>query len=635
MRETAKFTPADFKLAQEVASPFWNSLNYKHPSAKFKHMRCIGKIKSFKPFPTEGPNYTVNYSDTFENWDPEHKSNIFKAADHHAVRPTKESMDISINKMDVPCVCPDPELDDTMKKAILYTIKYLTYAKQKIDPKKELKFNGAASPGLPYKGSKADALESDLFRELFPDLDHVPVDEMNAKHEELSMEDHLRKKCRTVFCAPLDFVAKEKVLFEEQNTKIKEGHDFSWIKYGMVKQYGGFDKLWKKIQRFSLRFESDCSGWDRIVFLLYVYYVRKALTENWKDFENLWNYVEFFNTHPVVLLPDGTIYIRETGNDSGKNNTTVDNSIAHLIIAFYFFIERLKELGKEVSLENILRHAELAIYSDDKTGSCDHEFWEFDVESFKEFERKIYAKFGLTIKPSQQLVTLGEAGSLMDPRHSFLGSYAYYREDYGMYVPFPRVGKVCSSLINKLPKLRPDLIFKRFLVLTTLLYPDNTLFQDAISITKKYMDENPEHNAEFQCILEDQNLTLDSEVEFTRLYLGFECLGSPRLFFCGGSNSITNESWKFENSNVDDNSENNENKTQKIREREGDQANRKADHQQKTTPGTYEGLRQEEPSKSGDLDCPMRRKLRQSIMRSMGLFPRSLPSGRPFSPSQQ
>jgi hypothetical protein len=484
------------------------------------------------------------------------ESKLYKTADYHAVRPTQESVNISIKKMDVPCVCPNPETDDTMRLTILYVCLYLKYATQTINPNRPFEINGSAAPGQPYPGTKADAIETPLFKELAPSVSHIPVDEVNVKHEELSIEDHMRKKCRTVFCTPVDFIVKEKILFDEQNKKIKEGNPHSFIKYGMVKQYGGFNAVFKKIQRFSLRFDSDCSGWDRRFFLLYVYLIRQKLTTNWMEFFSLWMYVSFFNIHSVILLPDGSIYIRSTGNDSGKNNTTVDNSIGHLIICFYFFIERLKFLKKEISLYAIIAYIELAIYSDDKTGSCDHEYWDFTIESFKEWEREIYSRFGLEIKPTQQLVTLGAAGSLIDPRHSFLGSYAYYREDYGMYVPFPRVGKICSSLINELPKLKNDLLFRRFLVLTTLLYPDKVLFEEAISLTKKFMDENPEDNAIFQCILEEENLNLETECEFTKLYLGFEANADSLLFFLESDSSITHELWKFEDFNGSTNHEN-------------------------------------------------------------------------------
>lgn len=524
-----------------------NKFVFNSKKHRFQYLKFIGQINNYKPFPKEGPNYVVQYSELFKKWDPKQQSKLFQEADHHRVRATQETIDISINKMDVPRKAPDPNEDPIYKLSIKLVITYLSYAKSKASLTREFELNGAASPGLPYPGTKSDALQTDLFYQLFKSIDHVPVDEVNAKQEELSMEDHNRKKTRTVFCAPLDFVVKEKVLFDEMNEKIKKNNEHSFIKYGMVKQYGGFDRLCKRLRRFQLMFDSDCSGWDRIIPLDDVYLVREALLTNKMEFDSLFQYVKFFNVHPVILLPDGTIWQRDTGNDSGKNNTTTDNSIMHLIIMFYFFLTRASEIGKPMNLQTIIDYCELAIYSDDKTGSCDHDFWQFDIESFMEHERMVYARFGLTIKPSQQVVTLRPAGSEIDPRHSFLGSYMYFDTEELMYVPFPRLGKLCSSLINEVPKLNTELLFRRYLVLTTLLYPKKELFQEAISLTSLFMELHPEENTKFMCILEEQNLTLENEMDFKRLYLGYEARDCPWFSFLPvEDNSITNETWKFD-----------------------------------------------------------------------------------------
>jgi len=535
-----------------VNEPFWNKLKKDSPNARFHYLQCIGVTRPRKPYPTDGLNYRVEYNDYFKEWDPNRTSKLFENATYHMVRATKESMDISINKMDTKAICPDPKTDEVFRITLSLVIKYLEYMRSTVDPKRQIEFNGAAAPGLGYSGTKADALKSERFKRNFPSLDKVPVDVLNDKNEELAKEDLDRKKVRTVFGSPVDFVAKEKIAYGGQNEKIKNNHRHSWIKYGCVKQYGGFDIIFKLIERFLLRAESDCSGWDRIIFLLFVYFVRHSLLDNYVDYRNLCDFVSFFNIHGVVILPDGTIWIRDTGCSSGKNNTTTDNSIGHLIIKFYMLLSRAKELGKPLKLSTILENAECAIYSDDKIISLDPEFWQWDVESYKAFEAKIYLKFGLTIKPSQQFVTMGVPGKPVDPGHSFLGSFAHFNDTYSMYIPYPRVGKVTSSLINKLPNLDDELIFRRFLVLATLIYPNRELFKEAISLIKFYMSKNPQNNATYQMILEEHSLDLDVETEFLRLYIGFEAnpRHPPFNFFVEDGDSITHELWKFENSDV-------------------------------------------------------------------------------------
>jgi len=548
-RNTARFEPADFDIGKPVSLPFFPSEMYKNEKSRFKYLMCIGKAPIVKKFPNDSVNFTISYNEYFLNWDPNKTSLFSKKADHHAVRATQETMNISINKMDAPKVFPDPTDDPDMRRTLALVLKYLHYMEDSVDPLRELEFNGAASPGIGYAGTKADALESEQFKRLFPSISHVPVDTLNSKSEDLAMEDHDRKKVRTVFCSPIDFVAKEKIIFGGQNEKLKLYHRNSWIKYGCVKQYGGFDAVFKEVEKFTLNADSDCSGWDRKIFLFWVYYIRIKLLTNAEQYKELINYVSFFNIHGTVLLPDGHIYLRETGCNSGKNNTTTDNCIAHLIIMFYFFVVRCRELGKTATLTTILNNAFFPIYSDDKTGGCDPAFWDFTIETFKEFERKIYAKFGLEVKESQQFVSLRDRDSPVNPKHSFLGSYAYFNTEYSMYIPYPREGKICSSFVNRLPDLSIDLLFRRFLVLTALLWPCPELFSEAVSLTKFFMSKHPEENTLFQMILEEHTLDLDVESEFLRLYIGFEAgpFNTFFNFFKGKQKSITNEIWKFEN----------------------------------------------------------------------------------------
>lgn len=448
--------------------------------------------------------------------------------------------------MDVPKVCPDPETDPNFKLAIQWCIHYLSYMKSHVDPKRDFEFNSAASPGLGYSGTKGDAVKTDAFLKRVGNIDIIPVDVVNDKSEDLSMEDHERKKIRTVFSSQVDYVAKEDLVFGGQNDRLKRFYRSKYIKYGFVKQFGGFDEFLKEIQQFSLRAESDCSGWDRKIFLLYVYFIRRALLTNYIDYKEIADYIAFFNSHGTILLPDGRIYIRETGCNSGKRNTTSDNCIAHLLIMFYFFIERMEQLGIPKKITNIFQYSTMGLYSDDKLLSCDHEFWHFDVESFKAFEASVYIKFGLEIKPSQQLVTVGSPQEPIDPRHSFLGSFATFSDKYGKYMPSPREGKLCSSFVNELPKLENGLQFRRLMVLSSLLFNSPELFKEAIKFTQFFVDSNPEDSSLFISIMETHSLSLDTERDYLSLYLGLEGNHPSFNFFYGGTKSITHEIWKFE-----------------------------------------------------------------------------------------
>jgi hypothetical protein len=245
----------------------------------------------------------------------------------------------------------------------------------------------------------------------------------------------------------------------------------------MCKQYGGFHRFISRLSSFSHIFQSDASGWDRHVFLEDVYALRNDALRYPPQFEELVQHVTYNAVYPTVVLPDGDVVTRQTGNDSGKNNTASDNSIKHLIIVFQIFIEAYyKHCGEFLTLEQMLERAYVGIYSDDKLGGADFGFFGLDIDSFKSLEISVYAKHGLIIKPSSLLVT--ECNGVVDERHEFLGSRAEFDGTLQRYLPYPRIGKICSSVARV--GLNTDLsekeFFMKILQLTILSMPDGAVF---------------------------------------------------------------------------------------------------------------------------------------------------------------
>jgi hypothetical protein len=483
------------------------------------------------PVATSGPNFTIKYDPVFDQFAKSgiiDCSPIYELSDCERVRPLKKDLDASILKCDVPCICPsrgDIFFDHAMKLSWQYLYDDLTVHLTP-DLCKTAEFNFSASAGFPYTKlgyrSKGAAFESPVFKDLMSRFDYVPLDTVNSKDEFLSIDDLQRHKLRTTFGAPLDKVAKQKFFFDAQNSNIIQSSSRKWIQYGMTKQFGGFHKTVSQLEAFTHVFQSDASGWDRVAPLEPVYELRlKGLNVPYFLQPLLLDTV-FHTIFPTILLPDGSVWIRVTGNDSGGNNTASDNSILHLIIVMHIFtIAYYRKYNELPDLEYILSNALVYIYSDDKLGGANLEAFGLDTISFPEIEREVYALYGMVIKPSSILLT--ENQKHLDPRHEFLGSFCHFDLETQRYIPYPRIGKICSSItrvgMNK--DLSSIEFFMKVLQLSLLAYKDETVFRILVHYVH-FLVERSGNDAEFLSVLEENAMTQFNPIEALKFHLGWE-----------------------------------------------------------------------------------------------------------------
>lgn len=389
----------------------------------------------------------------------------------------------------------------------------------------------STSPGLPESKhglrSKAKVLELAmglLILYIF-NLDYPVIDSYNDKDELLDVVDLERNKVRGVFGAPFHGIYREKFLYGLQNNKLLANWRDSWIKYGLVKQYGGFNSAIKALERFPFIWESDMSGFDRRVCLDKVYEIRNKnlIVPPGLDYSDLIATVTRDNTRPTVLLPNGYVVQRATGNDSGKNNTTTDNSIAHFIMLIYILVKKLMSIGVEPKLSYIFENATIMIYSDDKLGGMFLEKFGFeDPQDFLDWERECYSEFNMECKKSAQLHTVKSVGARVDSQHSFLGSFCHYDESTAMYIPYPRLGKICSTLTQKYGTKDKEVRFARVLNLTLNCYPNPELFEQALSYLKWLYAKDPEMGYKYDEILNEFEIDYSVRETFRRIYMGFE-----------------------------------------------------------------------------------------------------------------
>lgn len=422
---------------------------------QFTHMEPIGFIPGLKNHRKEKADST-KYSKYFTEFaanHPEVEASLVKLCAHALVGYSEERQRKQELKFDAQPVDPMNWQAD-LAEAFTYRMYQATLeAHLTIRPT----VNGTASPAFPYVdagyATKAAAMDSELHQELMRDKPDPVWVSTPKSGEALPFEDLEEGKLRTFNQVGLFFSAYQKFLFEDQNFRMKSFHEDTWGKYGWVKQYGGVHRLWKSFEKFKTRVMGDVSGWDRKVFLKRVYNLRKkGLTvgmgqEAFDKIAPIFEYCASNTIRPVTSFVDGSVFRRLTGNGSGSNNTTTDNTLAHTIIMFYFFIDRFeKTYLRRPEYEDIVNFVVAALFGDDSALSIDEEYFGFNSpEELKSSLMAAYAAWGLTLKEKTVVIDWKSEGPVKGIE--FLGTLGIWSDSTHMYEPAPRVSKLVFSLM--------------------------------------------------------------------------------------------------------------------------------------------------------------------------------------------
>lgn len=426
--------------------------------------------------------------------------------------------------------------------------------------KHPLTFNADSSSGLTGKKTgfpkTCDFLDTEAFHTLIHDTNHIPIEIMNYKAELLDIEADLkRNKLRLVSCSDKTFLAKQKILFDNQNESFKNNFQSSWIKYGLVKQYGGFDELVAGFEPYSLISLSDVSGYDKSAVLSDVYDIRAEFLILSEDPEEnlfqreLLDYVTYYTLNPFRVLPDGNIVSNEFSNSSGQNNTTTDNCILHLIIIFNLLIKLYtNKHGITPTYEEIINNANAAIYSDDKVLGITEQLLPSSLEEFIEIERSTYLEYGMVIKKTASKAFLHPSGDLFLGEDSieFLGSTSLWNPELSIYSMVPRTGKLTSSLTQKIiafndDDLTPEQQYSKLIQIYSLLkvgLVDEKLVNSVYSFITFMESEYPLLCFEFQDIRDayTHGQSLEHPNAFSFIQTGNQSIKYSQSFLCNRFN---------------------------------------------------------------------------------------------------
>lgn len=500
-------------------------------------MEVVAESNYKQSLPFVAPMYKDTKDPYFEEFNKiRNAKEIIRHASYHKVIPSRKNFEIAFKKHDRPRISPENPLFD---EVIRVGISYFSYLYNEPSVLNDVEFNMNTGAGVPFtqlgmRKKKEAFKQGKILTDLCNRLNHIPVDKDAPKIELLDIVDLENEKLRDIKVSYLPHLAAQKLFYDAQNKAIIENHMVGWIKYGAAKQYGGFHRMIKPLEKHPDRIQGDASRWDKSIFLGPCYQVRNAHLKINDELKELFAWAMHFVLNPYIMLPDGKIVKLKTGNCSGRNNTTTDNSIAHwMILVYLFFKLQIKAYPNEKpSLSTVFANAIFCIYSDDFLGSTNFEFYKVTKDEFIEIMRETYAEFGLEMKLKAFLITQDVKRGRISKEHEFLGSYCYYIEEYERYIPYPRFGKVCASLtLTPLNKLNVEDFFQRVLNLVLLSYPNPEVFEEGLDYLRFLYNHKDFLNIRWRLdeILSINNLDVESRASFERLYLGFEGPQRPNV----------------------------------------------------------------------------------------------------------
>nr|AYR17243.1 polyprotein [Soybean mosaic virus] len=207
--------------------------------------------------------------------------------------------------------------------------------------------NMKAAVGAQYKGKKQDYFSGmdsfDKERLLYLSCERLFYGEKGVwngslKAELRPIEKVQANKTRTFTAAPIDTLLGAKVCVDDFNNQFYSLNLICPWTVGMTKFYRGWDKLMRSLPDGWVYCHADGSQFDSSLtplLLNAVLDVRSFFMEDWwvgrEMLENL--YAEIVYT--PILAPDGTIFKKFRGNNSGQPSTVVDNTLM-VVIAMYY-----------------------------------------------------------------------------------------------------------------------------------------------------------------------------------------------------------------------------------------------------------------------------------------------------------
>ncbi len=245
------------------------------------------------------------------------------------------------------------------------------------------------SPGYPwnlwwqFKGEIPEEVRERIFDDFWDDVSRVPEHRVMRPIWTCSQKRELRSiekrhedgtwKIRTFTASPVEHSVLLSMYCFDFNNRFYNSHSKTWSEVGSSKYLGGWDQLYRKLDVHPNAYETDASSYDASIFqkalegqrdIRWMMMDEKDRTEDdWVRLYNLYDDI----IHSVIVLENGELVRKHTGNPSGSANTIVDNTMILFRLMCYAFIRLARKEGVPHNYELMVHNVSAALYGDDNT----------------------------------------------------------------------------------------------------------------------------------------------------------------------------------------------------------------------------------------------------------------------------
>jgi len=313
----------------------------------------------------------------------------------------------------------------------------------------------STSPGYPaslFFKTKGDLIDdpkaSKIFEEYYsrialPDGVPIPIWTNSLKVEIRSIDKLVKNDIRTFTASPYEHTYGLNRICWDQNQRFYASANKHWSFVGCSKYFRGWDTLYRRLDKHPNAFELDESQYDCSLFQEAMWGQRDIRFEmlspeyqterNYNRITNL--YESMINT--VIIMCNGDLIRKWTGNPSGSGNTIVDNTmILFRLFAYAYILVCWSMLLPALYLE-FTSNVEAALNGDDNTFTVSDEIvsW-FNPITIKE----IWDDIGVITKtPDEKPRSLAEC--------SFLSQGFAFSKTMNCWVPVPETSRVLCSMM--------------------------------------------------------------------------------------------------------------------------------------------------------------------------------------------
>uniref|UniRef100_A0A481UNV5 Genome polyprotein n=1 Tax=Dasheen mosaic virus TaxID=29271 RepID=A0A481UNV5_9POTV len=260
----------------------------------------------------------------------------------------KYSKPVELNKVDFSAFnAAVVGVEMMMLETGFHECEYITDAQTIIDS-----LNMKAAVGAQYRGKKSEYFHGmeiyEMERLLFLSCERLfygrkGVWNGSLKAELRPIEKTQLNKTRTFTAAPLDTLLGAKTCVDDFNNQFYSLNLKCPWTVGMTKFYKGWDTLMRKLPEGWIYCHADGSQFDSSLTPLLINAVvdiRKFFMEEWWVGEEMLDNLYAEIVYTPILTPDGTVFKKFRGNNSGQPSTVVDNTLMVVISVYYSCIKQ-------------------------------------------------------------------------------------------------------------------------------------------------------------------------------------------------------------------------------------------------------------------------------------------------------